>query len=143
MPSDEQDQLLCPHCITRIEVSDHFCPKCGGVITAHASIDPIGQIHATGRAYRNAIESPRGFVVAGIWLIFGPQVVMLLAGLFLTIAHLVSPGFRFPMSDSIPYSPGNGTSTDLIQLLTMIGLLVIYAIILIRVTVGYFRLQKQ
>lgn len=53
-PLDADATPVCPHCIEPINRFDHFCPHCGGPVTAHASIDPLGQVFAAGRAYQNA-----------------------------------------------------------------------------------------
>jgi len=53
-PLDPDATPVCPHCIEPISRFDHFCPHCGGPVTAHASIDPLGQVFAAGRAYQNA-----------------------------------------------------------------------------------------
>ncbi len=79
-----QQNDLCPHCVKPIARFDHFCPHCGGPVTAHAAIDPLGQVYAQGYAYLQATTSdkPKFIVVLGIWLIFGPLVLFGLVGLF-------------------------------------------------------------
>ncbi|MCC6680712.1 MAG: hypothetical protein IT445_07400 [Phycisphaeraceae bacterium] len=74
-----QQNDLCPHCVKPIARFDHFCPHCGGPVTAHAAIDPLSQVYAQGYAYRQAttINQPKFIVVLGIWLIFGPQALLL------------------------------------------------------------------
>ena len=35
---------VCPHCLQPLTPLDHFCPKCRGPVSAHASIDPLGRV---------------------------------------------------------------------------------------------------
>ena len=76
MVSTDDAEPRCPHCIGPLGPNDDFCKSCGGPVTSHASIDPLGQIYATGYAYRQAVSGrPRKIVVLGMWLIFGPQLL--------------------------------------------------------------------
>jgi hypothetical protein len=82
---------ICPHCMRPVGQFDHFCPNCGGPVTAHASMDPFGQIFSTGRLYQRALSSrPRGIILAGMWLIFAPQVALALWGVIVMIQFLIT-----------------------------------------------------
>ncbi|GAB4108182.1 MAG: hypothetical protein Kow00105_14440 [Phycisphaeraceae bacterium] len=75
---EEFEQMLCPHCMEPADPISHFCPSCGGPISQHATIDPMGQIYAQGHAYRNSTGRPtRLMTVIGVWLIFGTQIPLL------------------------------------------------------------------
>lgn len=83
---------VCPHCLEPIAELDHFCPACGGPVSSHASIDPLGQVYAAGRAYQNATSSrPAGIVVLGMWLLFGPGFVICLWLLILCLLDMFLP----------------------------------------------------
>ncbi len=72
------EQMLCPHCMEPTDPISHFCQSCGGPVSQHATIDPLGQIYAQGHAYRNSTGRPtRLLTVIGVWLIFGTQVPLL------------------------------------------------------------------
>jgi hypothetical protein len=151
---DEADDAgdLCPHCLAPVEQFDHFCPHCNGPITAHASIDPIGQIHATGRAYRRAACSDAAPGKAGliaIWLIFGPQALGLL---LLFVGILFSLDFRPPahgvftpdmgsQGTPVTVSVSGISSTDVLSILAAMlilgSILAVYITILVKTTRRY------
>jgi len=94
--TDDSDQgsPVCPHCLAAIDTLDHFCPRCGGPVSAHASIDPLGQVYSAGHLYRRATSSPPKFItVLGMWLIFGPQIPLLLFAAISLFVNLFSPDF--------------------------------------------------
>ncbi len=138
---------VCPHCLAPIEQFDHFCPKCQGPITAHASIDPIGQIHATGRAYRQAAGSdaaPGKATLIAIWLIFGPQLLALIA---LLGAMAISFGNEVVSYDvprpagiepiAMPKPSASEILTNIAGCLIVAGIATVYAMILIKTTKRY------
>ena len=132
---NEEDLPVCPHCITPVGPLDHFCPKCAGPISAFASIDPMGQIYSTGRAYLNAVSSrPKRIVLYGMWLIFGPQIFILLILFFNTLSNILEPGQVYPWGE--PKSEGR--THDLYGFAVILGFLLIYVIILWKVTSKYF-----
>jgi hypothetical protein len=144
MAVSQDDNLVCPHCIAPIGRFDHFCPRCGGPVTAHASNDPLGQVFSVGRAYRKASETPRLIVVIGIWLIFGSQVPMLLFGVFLTLSNLFRPGHKYAYGDGSSMTPiSDGILLELMKLLVVIALLVLYVAIIRKVTVRYIRARRE
>ncbi|QDU32759.1 hypothetical protein KS4_07930 [Poriferisphaera corsica] len=76
----ENAELACPGCFTQNPKENHFCEQCGKPLTGIASSDPFGQIFSEGYAYRSATErtSEKGssIVLIGMWLIFGPSVLI-------------------------------------------------------------------
>lgn len=123
-----EDSLICPHCAEPIGEFDHFCPSCANPVTAHASIDPLGQVYSAGRAYYRAVSGrPKLVIVLGMWLILGPQIPFLLfAGTYVTMGY---GGAITPASDS-PLMNG-------LRLLIILAWLALYATILWRVTKHY------
>jgi tellurite resistance protein TehA-like permease len=104
----------------------------------------MGQIYSAGRAYQNATENPRGIVVIGIWLIFGPQIIPLLFGLFVTFSNLIAPGRSYSYRSGSTMTPiSQGVLNDSLNLLLVIGLLSLYAFILWKVTVRYLRARRE
>src|SRR4051812_43756246 len=120
---DQKAVPLCPHCISPVGPFDHLCPRCGGPVTAHASNDPVSQILSTGRAYRNAISlASRPIVFMGVWLIFGPQALMLLILFILWLwTSITQLGGSWANHSVTVEAPG---------LLLMVALLAIYTVIL-------------
>lgn len=134
----EQDNLVCPHCIEPIGRFDHFCPHCSKPVTTHASIDPMGQVYSAGQAYQNATEKPRLMVVVGMWLIFGPQVPLLIFDLFASLSSLFRPNHTYSVGDGSSMTIiSDGIVPDLVKLLVVIGLLALYGLILRKVTMRY------
>jgi hypothetical protein len=104
-PPDEGAVVLCPHCLARNTEDRHFCVQCATPLTAHAAIDPLGRIYATGDTYRKAIASPRKpIVVIGMWLLFGPAALaLLLLAASIAITMIEHPGtFDGPMDFFMP-----------------------------------------
>jgi hypothetical protein len=122
---------------------DHFCPKCGGPVTTRAAIDPLGQVFTAGFGYQRALsDKPRLITMVGMWLIFGPQVLILLLALGFLTADLFPtdrtplPGKMLVVGQSADVDDGNPV-TVLLQLLLVVGLLAIYSTILWKVTRRY------
>jgi len=122
-----EQTILCPHCIKPVDRFDHLCPHCSGPITAHAAIGPLEQVYAAGHAYQNATspDRPRKIIVLGMWLIFGPSVLMYLVYL----AAIFS-------SDSHSEPEINWVS-KLGSIIVMAGTLVLFSVILWKVTRSY------
>ena len=127
---------ICPHCLTPINEMDHFCPKCCGPVTAHASIDPIGQIYSTGRAYRQAVSGkPKLAVLVAMWLIFGPSLLINLFALYLILKGLLTTGSAF---DSI-HIESDGLVLDLVKLILLAGFFILSAAILRKTTARWLK----
>ncbi len=119
---------VCPHCLEPVSELDHFCPKCLGPITAHASIGPMEQVYSYGRMCQRATSGkPRFVVVLGMWLIFGPMV------LFPSV--LLALG----ASGHLGQFQGAGLVLDMVALALIVGLIVLYAAILWKVTSRYVK----
>ena len=139
----EESTALCPHCAEAVEPFDHFCPFCGGPVTAHASIDPLGQVYALGHGYQRAVSSrPRLIVVLGMWLIFGPQLLFLLMILFKSLTAVVDisaliPGNQTPNAPTVGHLDMGSMMIALVGYSFTIMLAAIYGAILWTVTKRY------
>ena len=147
LPFDESDGGVphCPHCLEPVGPRDHFCPKCCGPVTAHASTDPMGQIYATGYAYQQAVSArPRAIVVLGMWLIFAPQIPALIFGGSAAIAGLVTQSSIFGIGDGLFAFPrGEGYFVAMLGVIFFGGLAVLYIAILWKVTARYLRYNRR
>ncbi len=67
------ERILCPHCFLENFPEAHACERCGAPIGFLATTGPLEQIHAQFYACRRAMDGgPRGIVLVGMWLIWGP-----------------------------------------------------------------------
>jgi hypothetical protein len=75
--TQDEDGVLCPKCLLANSPTAAFCADCGAPIGMVATIDPIQQIHAEGFAYRSAVDGPpQLIIVVGMWLLFGPIILV-------------------------------------------------------------------
>jgi len=100
-------------------------------------------VFTAGHGYQQAVSSrPRLITVVGMWLIFGPQVVMLLIGLSVLMSDLFAtgriflPGQAIVVGRSVHVAPDDLVSVAL-KLVLVVGLLAIYSTILWKVTRRY------
>lgn len=132
----EDEQLadavpVCPHCLHPIEPLTHFCPQCNGPVSAHASMDPLGQVYSAGRFYRQAVSGRPGRLTAVIiWLIFGPSLIWQLYAMYLALKVLGV----FGPQDQLSYVISDGLAADLLKLLLLCGLISLHVAILWKVT---------
>lgn len=131
-PSEPVPTPVCPHCLASITERDHFCPKCAGPITAIASTDPIGSIHATGWVYINAADRPTRLLhVIGMWLLFGPHLIVFVG---LSAVALVGGGHA---------GHSNSLGERLWALLCLLALGFVSYKLLWRTTRRYFRHRRE
>ena len=72
-----EEGVLCPKCLLANSTVAAFCADCGAPIGMVSTIDPIQHIWAEGFAYRCAVDGPpKLIIVVGIWLIFGPTLLV-------------------------------------------------------------------
>ena len=129
---------VCPHCIEPLGPNDHFCPHCSGPVTPHAAMDPLGRVHSTGRAYRQAISGkPRLAVLVAMWMIFGPSGIMILYGVYLS---LLAMGV---ISSHHRHVESTGLLSDLLKLLLIVSLLALYVAILWKITARWVRSRRS
>jgi hypothetical protein len=92
----------------------------------------------------NASKTPRLIIVIGVWLIFAPQVPVLLFGLFLTLSNLIAPGHTYSYGDGSSITPkSDGFTFELFKLLLVIALLALYVAIIRKMTVRYLRARIE
>jgi hypothetical protein len=120
------EEMVCPNCFRSNPVNEHFCINCATPLTAHATIDPLGQVYSAGDTFRKATEKPPNFLaVLGIWLLFAPLAVSCL----------------YALRDL----SGAGFGTGLVSLLYVSLFTCIYIAILYKITTRYYanRRKKQ
>ena len=141
----EEDRLICPHCARPIGRFDHFCPSCRGPVTAHASIDPLGQVYAAGHGYRRATSGrPKLIVLLGMWLIFGLQIPILLWCVILTLSNIIAPGRSYEFGDGgIVVTVSEGRLVEILKLILIVGLLTLHCAVLRKVTGRYLAGRAQ
>lgn len=124
---DLQEIPLCHNCLAENHPYFHFCHKCNTPLTAIASMDPVFSIWSRGNTWHKAASRPyRPIILIGMWLLFGPRLVML----FYVI-----------------YSSGLLTYAVWPEALLTLGLFIAYAVllaaILFKTTRNYYRLKAQ
>jgi hypothetical protein len=78
--SQRAGRPICPKCLESLVADEHFCARCGVPLTVQATTNPYDQIQAEGYAYREASRHPdKPIVVAGMWLLWGPCLLALVA----------------------------------------------------------------
>ena len=124
-PETNDDDVLCPSCLTPNGPFEAFCHSCRSPIGATATLDPIHTIKAEGFLFRKAVEGkPKPIVLAGIWLIFLPLLVFSIYAAIRLI--LDRPGFIY-----------------VLFFWAFIGFAYVAFVILYRVTKNYLRGQKK
>lgn len=108
-------------------------------MTAHGAIDPLGQVFAAGNAYRNATSQarPKLIIVLGMWLIFAPQIVVLLFFSLWIGQDMATRGQPVFDGDGWTQTQGDSLLFNTIRLLLIVGLAVLYAWIIWAVTKRY------
>ncbi len=135
-PRRDDGEPLCPNCLAANPPELHFCDECNAPLSAHAAIDPLGSIYATGFVYQKAASRPHSrFVLIGMWLIFGPMILTNLP--FIWISFLT-------LTDSVVRLRGIDTSArdvfgSLFVFLLAVGLEAVLVAILTRTTRNYLR----
>jgi len=66
------EKQLCLNCLAPNSQLANFCHDCGAPLSSFAATGPIESVFAEGHVYRQAVESPRSWiVVVGVWVLFG------------------------------------------------------------------------
>lgn len=129
------DQMICPNCLTANAEQAHFCIQCAAPLSAHAAIDPLGQVYAAGYIYQKAAGKPTRFImVLGMWLIFAPQIPYIIVALSMLVMRVFAPT-RHLVDESL--------LTTLLKCALAVGLLALYIAILTKVTRNYRRYKRQ
>jgi hypothetical protein len=148
---------LCLRCLTPSDRLQHFCNNCGAPLTSCAEIDPMGQIRSMGDTFSRAAASPRKrIVLIGMWCIF----IVPLIGCIIGLKLILDPGMsssqidagdavmveygEWVQSASEPTQPTSQWSLGaILQIIVVVGLMTLYAWILIKTTRNYFRDKKS
>jgi hypothetical protein len=78
--SQRAGRPICPKCLEPLVADEHFCARCGAPLTVQATANPYDQIQAEGYVYREGSRHPdKPIVVAGMWLLWGPCLLALVA----------------------------------------------------------------
>jgi hypothetical protein len=83
------------------------------------------------------VAAPKLIVVAGVWLIFAPQLPLLVFGLFLTLSNLIAPDASYDVGDVDMRPISEGAARESLKFLLIIGLLALYGNLLWKVTYRY------
>ena len=127
--------VVCPHCLAGNAEGRDFCHRCVTPLTAHAEIDPMGQIYAQGDAFRKAVSGPpKKIVMVGMWLIFGPALMTVIAFLYGTTSDLLREG-----RNGIDVKTASAAA--LVFIASTAGSL-LYVLILFRLTRNYVRFKR-
>jgi hypothetical protein len=124
-PPELPEVPVCPDCMTENHPLADFCKNCARPLSSLATMDPVKQVYAQGWAYRQAAWGrPNTIVLIGMWLIFGPMLLLPACG-------FVSVIYDFNGLVTWDFDPLGFTVTA--------GILAIYAAILYRVTKRYLQ----
>ena len=78
----EEERVLCTVCLHANLPRADYCSKCGALINTLLMFAPYDQILIEGFAYRRAVDGPPSrIILIGMWLVFGPTVVLALFGI--------------------------------------------------------------
>ncbi len=120
--------LHCPKCLGTVGLSSHFCAACGMPISSHSTIGPLEQVWSFGWLINRLLERrPSALAVLGTWLISFPF-------LFSVLMYLTA--LRFDIGD-------NGVLYTLIAAVPMTVLAVCYGMLVIRVTIAFYRVPPS
>lgn len=140
----EDDQPLCIHCAKPYNGLDHFCPHCSGPVSQHSAVDPMGQVFAMGHAYSSATSGRFSkLVLIGMWVLFGPQLVLLLVLDVGVSVEMLLPTDQMSAYDSGPRIDAASQAEAYFKLVVMFALTAFYGTLLYKVTAGYIRKRKE
>jgi hypothetical protein len=89
MTSQDSAKAVCPHCFNTVELVQDFCIKCGAPLSTIATAGPYEQVLSAGFAYRAASDHPqKRIVLVGMWLLFGPNLICLVAVELYALFHV-------------------------------------------------------
>ena len=129
-PSEQspEERILCTACLTPNSSHTDYCSKCGALLNSLTAFNPFDQTLIEGFAYRRAVDGPPSkIILVGIWLLFGPS-ILLVPLLF---------------SDAQPGNISGGFLSYLAEKAYFAGYLVISIIILYRATTNYISKRKS
>jgi hypothetical protein len=129
---------VCPQCCRANPAGYHFCDWCNAPLSSAAATMPAWRPWAEGYAVRRAVRQVDSwFVLAGVWLIFAPQ-------LFATLC-LWLPDTMWNLCRQMIHSDGlvMGTLATLLGLLLVGAVVALYAAILFAATRNFLRQRTR
>jgi len=131
--------MICPNCMAELDPEAHFCPSCNMPLSCIATMDPIGQIYAQGWFYHHAATARISWLgLLGMWLIFGSPALVSLPSLWEIVARGSALFGSLRPADETP-----NAYVGYLMFLTAVGIVVVYAAILYRVTRSFFRRRGE
>lgn len=134
---EDREVPLCPYCMTPLESQfDHFCPNCAGPVTTYAATAPLAQAYAEGQMLQKAVNGrPSLIVLLGMWLLLGPQALVMLVMLIQGSVCVLYPGVETPsLVSMVVDNPSQEVPYAIVMELIGIAFLAVYLIILWKVT---------
>ena len=123
--NENGEMMVCPNCMTHNSPMTEFCTSCGYPIGQYVTVDPINLILAQGWLYRKAVSGRiTVFGFWGMWIIFGGAILFMLIFLILSAGVDTDRGIY----------PG---------LWPYVFPLIVYIVILYRVTKNYLRFKRE
>lgn len=127
----QKDIPLCPSCLTPAELNQHFCIECCAPLTAHAEIDPLGQVYAIGDMYWKLTRGPsKPIAIIGLMVIAGPLPVFSLIGAIALLFALITGELNYLVRGSIDVQ---GIMWVLVIGLVLLAILSFYALLFAKV----------
>lgn len=125
MAAETEKAITCPSCQTVNPEFEPFCRKCGAPIGATATLDPLNVIRAEGHLFRRALEGrPKLVVLLGVWILFGPLLVVTTFSAFNLVLN-------------------RSSRADFVFFWFAVGLAYLSAVVLYRVTKNYFTIPAR
>jgi len=128
--------VICPQCCRPNPPEYDFCAECNAPLSSRAAILPTWRPWAEGYLVRRAVkQSDSWFKLAGVWLIFAPQI--LLFGVFVL-------GDAYGWKSLAATTPGIvGLVINVGFLLVQVAILLLFAAILWLATRNFIRLRAE
>lgn len=145
-------QMLCTNCGEANSRFATYCRRCNMPIGQYAATDPWHHIFIEGHGYRTAARKPASLSwVIAMWLIFLPGLIGIGVGAYHWIFHgrqsfgrVLSGAQIIPgqAAESDPLRPA-WLGMEVVGSVLALGMLVVYLLILLRVTSNYLRRPRQ
>ncbi|MBS1794565.1 MAG: hypothetical protein JSS81_11960 [Acidobacteria bacterium] len=80
MTKTEDLTVVCLSCLTPNAPADTECRRCRASLKSGSSLDPLQTIRDEGALFRKAVDGPpKLIVVIGVWVLFGPWILVIIA----------------------------------------------------------------
>ena len=123
----KEEIMLCTSCLAENKSDTQFCVKCGCPLGAFVNLNPLKRIYSLGWVYRRSVSGPiPKIVLLGMWFIFGTSF------LFMAV-HLIACLLQ-AQNEFLKEAP---------NMLIFTPALIVYCILLFKVTKNYFKFRKK